>query len=105
MGNVYGYTECDHCGKVTDNEYRFIVHSDPTPIDTLAEKGYPAGQIAGHFCGYCGGYVDIMKQEVLTPATCHCGNFQYQGWNYEDDNDKKKWKEVDTWWEKDDRDD
>ena len=99
MGNVYGYTECDHCGKVTGNEYQFIVHRDPTPINTLAEKGYTPGQIAAHFCGFCGGYVDIMKQEVLSPATCHCDGFQYQGWNYEDE--KRKWKEVDTWWEKD----
>ncbi len=96
MGNIYTYTECDDCRKAVDTEYQFMVHRDPTPIDTLAKKGYRVGQIAAHFCGYCGGYIDIMAQKELTSDLCGCGNFRYQGWNYEDDKDK--WVEPEGWW-------
>ena len=103
MGNVYKYGECDHCRKRTSHEYSFIVHRDPTPITRMEELGYPVGKIAAHFCGYCGNYVDIMNQEKLTPETCACGHFQYQGWNYEKD-DPNKWDENPGWDEDEDED-
>lgn len=96
MGNVYRYGECDHCHKVTDAEYTFTVHRDPTPITRMEEQGYPPGKIAAHFCGYCGGYIDIMNKGKLTEDTCGCGHFQYQGWNYEEGLDQK-WDEPEVW--------
>ena len=45
------------------------------------------GKMAAHFCGHCGGYVPLNSNK------CLCGSFLYQGWNYEDKNDKRRWKE------------
>ena len=96
MGNVYRYCECEHCQKVTDAEYTFIVHRDPTHITNMEDKGYPPGKIAAHFCGYCGGYLDIMSIKELFNDSCSCGHFQYQGWNYED-SDPLHWEEPKDW--------
>ena len=96
MGNVYRYTECEHCHKTTDAECTFIVHRDPTPITRMEKLGYPTGKIAAHFCGYCGGYIDIMGKGKLTAVTCNCGNFQYQGWSYEEGS-KESWEEPEVW--------
>ena len=96
MGNVYHYTECGYCHKVTDADCTFIVHSDPTPITRMEGLGYPPGKIAAHFCGYCGGYIDIMEKGELVADTCNCGNFQYQGWNYEEGK-KERWIEPEIW--------
>jgi hypothetical protein len=86
MGNVYRYSECDKCGEVTDADFTFIVHGSRalTELSRLEKTGWPVGKIAAHFCGFCGGYVELDSEE------CNCGSFDYQGWNYED-GDKRKW--------------
>lgn len=97
MGNVYRYGECDECRKVVDCEFTFIVHRDPTPITAMEERRFPAGKIAAHFCGYCGNFIDVMEKRELTENTCGCEHFDYQGWNYEDGDDRQ-WKEPEGWW-------
>ncbi len=52
------------------------------------------GKIAAHFCGYCGCYV------ALNDSVCNCGNFVYQGWNY-DEGDSRRWVEPKLWSEGD----
>ena len=87
MGNVYKYSECDHCHKLTDADYTFIVHGSRalTKLDELKKAGFPVGKIAAQYCGYCGGYVELSEEE------CACGNFRYQGWNYQED-DPRQWE-------------
>lgn len=91
MGNVYRYGECDHCGKLIDDpqDFTFIVHGHKalTELQKMEDEKMAVGKIAAHFCGHCGGYVPLDNNE------CVCGHFMYQGWNYEDKNDKRRWKE------------
>lgn len=96
MGNIYKYGECDHCHRAVDAEYTFIVHRDPSPIGEMEAKGFPVGKIAAHFCGYCGGYVELPEDQEVTSSSCNCENFAYQGWTYEED-DPRYWKEPGTW--------
>lgn len=87
MGNVYRYTECSQCNKLSDAEFTFIVHGSKalTELSKLEKSDMPVGKIACYFCGYCGGYVPWEDEQ------CSCGHFEDQGWNYED-GDKRKWK-------------
>jgi len=87
MGNVYRYCECSSCNELSDADFTFIVHGSRslTELIKLEKTGWPVGKIASHFCGYCGGYVPLEAEE------CTCGNFEEQGWNYEE-GDKRRWE-------------
>jgi hypothetical protein len=86
MGNVYTYSECSECGKLTDSEMNFIVHGSDglEELGRLSKTDMPIGKIAHHFCGYCGGYVALDKDK------CGCGCLNRQGWQYPKD-DERYW--------------
>ena len=94
MSNVYHFTECCQCSKLTEILNTFIVHG--SSIDGISlDPDWPPGQKAAHFWGNCGNYVELPKDQKVTSESCNCGNFQYQGWNYEDPKDH--WEEPPAW--------
>lgn len=96
MGNVYRYAESDDGKLINIDSFSFIIHGSKalTKLAQFEKEGMPVGKIAAHFCGYCGCYV------ALNDSVCNCGNFVYQGWNY-DEGDSRRWVEPKLWSEGD----